>query len=102
MSDRDHKEGQAAHPVGFLQAPIDTGSVQVFGADPRHYQVGFTYRNYRGEVSERVVIPLQLGFGCNEWHPVPQYLLKAFDCEKKAERWFAMNDIVGWKAAPLL
>lgn len=54
----------------------------------------FVYSNYRGEISTRQVEPIKLWFGKTEWHPIPQWFLKAFDLEKKATRDFAMKDIV--------
>lgn len=53
----------------------------------------FIYRNWRGEVAERRVIPREIHFGATEWHPEPQWLLRAFDMDKGAERDFAMKDI---------
>ena len=55
----------------------------------------FTYRNYKGEVRDRTVTPLGVRFGATEWHPEPQWLLRAFDHDKQAEREFAMAGIVG-------
>lgn len=52
-----------------------------------------TYTNWRGETSEREIIPIRPWFGATEWHPEPQWLLKAIDVAKGAERDFAMKDI---------
>lgn len=54
--------------------------------------VVLTYTNYRGETAERRIIPFEVWFGSTEWHPEPQWLLRAYDCEKKAERDFALKD----------
>lgn len=54
--------------------------------------VKLLYRNYRGEVSNRTITPLKPWYGSTEWHPEPQWLLKAFDHEKDAERDFALAD----------
>lgn len=59
----------------------------------------FIYKNYRGEVSERVVIPVGIWSGSTEWHPEPQFLLKAFDVRKSAYRDFALNDVLFWGSA---
>ncbi len=53
----------------------------------------FTYKNHRGETATRTVSPISVRFGSTEWHPERQWLLKAFDHEKCAEREFAMADI---------
>lgn len=51
-----------------------------------------TYRNWRGEVSERNIVPQSVWFGATEWHPDPQWLLSALDTEKGAARDFALAD----------
>lgn len=57
------------------------------------------YTNWRGEYAEREIIPLHVWFGSTDWHPDPQWLLKATDVAKGAERDFAVKDI-GIKATP--
>lgn len=59
--------------------------------------VEILYTNWRGEKSIRLIIPEQIYFGKTEWHPLRQWLLKAYDCEKKAPRDFALKDIASWK-----
>jgi len=41
------------------------------------YGVRFTYRNWRGEVSERHVLPMRFWFGSTEWHPTPGRMMTA-------------------------
>lgn len=54
----------------------------------------FGYTNWRGEYAVRKVIPLKVWYGGTEWHPEPQWLLKALDAEKgNAERDFAIQDM---------
>lgn len=53
----------------------------------------FDYLNYRGEKSIRTVRPARIEFNSNEWHPEKQWLLIAFDFDKKKYRSFAMKDI---------
>lgn len=53
----------------------------------------FDYTNWRGEKDRRRVIPHGMRFGSTEWHPEPQWLMKAFDLDKQADREFAMRDI---------
>ena len=55
-------------------------------------KITMIYRNYRGEVGRRTIIPLAIWFGHTEFHPDPQWLLTAFDVEKKAQRDFALRD----------
>jgi hypothetical protein len=58
--------------------------------------VTIDYTNYRGERGLRRILPLDIKFGSNEWHPEPQWLLIAIDEDKKAERIFALKDIHSW------
>ena len=60
--------------------------------------LSFWYKNYRGELAERVVIPVRIYHGSTEWHPDPQWLMEAWDMEKDAIRAFAMSDM---QAPPL-
>ena len=56
--------------------------------------ITFTYRNWKGEVSERNVIPIKLWRGSTEFHIGNQLLLTAWDVDKKAERTFVVADII--------
>lgn len=57
--------------------------------------VTLTYRNWRGEISDRTIIPRRVWFGSTEWHPEAQWLLTAWDAGKDAERDFALADFLG-------
>lgn len=50
------------------------------------------YKNYRGETSERSIVPSGIRWGCNQWHPEHQWILRAWDFEKKDFRDFALKD----------
>lgn len=54
----------------------------------------FKYKNWKGEVSHRRVLPIDVWYGETEFHKEKQWLLKAFDLDKEADRNFAMNDIL--------
>ena len=54
----------------------------------------FKYKNWQGEVATRSIIPIKIWYGHTEFHSQDQWLLKAFDVDKKAERDFAVNDIL--------
>lgn len=60
----------------------------------------FFYTNYKGETSERFVRPLGVVFEANKFHPVEQWFLVAYDYDRKAERQFAMNDIICFSTRP--
>lgn len=51
------------------------------------------YKNYRGEVAIRSIVPLELYWGQTEYHPHDQWLLKVYDVKKNAERTYAFKDI---------
>lgn len=55
------------------------------------------YTNHRGQKSQRRIIPIMIGLSATEWHPDEQWLLQAWDLDKRADRTFAMKDIHGWK-----
>lgn len=58
--------------------------------------VSIVYTNYKGETALRKIIPENIWFGKTEWHPEDQWLLDAYDVEKKAKRSFALKDIRVW------
>lgn len=60
-------------------------------ADPKDLQV--VYRNWRGETSLRNIRPLRIEFRDTEWHPEPQWIMRAFDLDKGAWRDFALRDM---------
>ena len=57
------------------------------------------YTNFRGERSERRILPDRVWFGIAEWHPRAQWILDAWDLEKGALRSFTMADIHSWRPA---
>lgn len=62
-------------------------------AADRRPPLHFHYRNHRGELATRHVHPIMVWFGSTEWHKEPQWLLKAYDLERKADRDFALTDV---------
>lgn len=50
------------------------------------------YTNWRGVHSRRRIYPIGIDFRSTRWHPVAQWLLKAFDFQVGAERDFAVVD----------
>lgn len=56
----------------------------------------FIYKNYKGQTSERTVLPAGVLYGSNEYHKEKQYFLHAWDVEKKAYRDFALKDVVSF------
>ena len=58
--------------------------------------VAILYTNYRGETSVRRIVPKRIWFGKTDWHPEDQWILDAYDLEKKADRGFALKDVKAW------
>lgn len=54
--------------------------------------VVFHYTNYKGENALRRAIPRRVAFESTAWHPEPQWILYAYDIDKRAERGFALKD----------
>ena len=63
--------------------------------------VQFTYTNWKGKTATRTVRPIELKFGSTIWHKKPQYLLSAYDLDRKENRCFALSDISNWKQIDL-
>lgn len=59
-------------------------------------QVKIVYTNYKGETAIRSIEPIEIFFGSNQWHKDEQWLLRAYDIEKYAERTFSLKDIHYW------
>jgi hypothetical protein len=59
-------------------------------------QIKILYTNWRGEKAWRNIIPIEIWFGSTKWHEEKQWLLKALDVEKAAERDFALKDVESW------
>ena len=57
-------------------------------------QLLVVYKNWRGEVAERKIIPRRIWFGSNQWHPEPQWLLDAEDVAKGDVRSFSTRDFI--------
>ena len=53
----------------------------------------FDYVNHEGKIARRVAEPQEVFFGSTPWHTDEQWVMRAFDREKKAIRFFAMKDM---------
>lgn len=61
--------------------------------------VRFEYVNHDGKAGTRLVRPIRTWFGSTAWHPEPQWLLEAFDLDKRQTRDFAHSAIANWRPA---
>lgn len=55
--------------------------------------ITFTYKNWKGETSERKAIVSDFSYGSNEYHKEPQFMILGFDVDKSAYRTFTTKDI---------
>lgn len=55
-------------------------------------EISMVYRNYRGETSHRTIRPVSLSLTSTEYHADMQWILRAWDVDKGAERDFALRD----------
>lgn len=56
------------------------------------------YTNWEGATAPREIAPFGLWFGATQWHPVPQWMLRAVDVASGRVKDFAMADIRAWGA----
>lgn len=56
-------------------------------------KISFKYRNYKGIISVRTVIPREIIFSSNEYHKKEQWMILAYDIDKQADRTFTLVDI---------
>ena len=69
---------------------------------PKHSEVKvippamIDYTNHRGERGRRAIAPIRIYHGSTAWHPEEQYLLDAWDMDKRADRTFALKNVHSW------
>ena len=62
---------------------------------PHVTEVELDYTNWKGERRLRRVLPRELWYGATNYHPEPQWFIRAIDLEKNAVRDFALRDVHG-------
>ena len=55
------------------------------------------YKNHRGEIGTRCILPRKVWWGTSEYHEGAQWFLKAWCEDRKDYRDFAMKDIMKWE-----
>ena len=55
------------------------------------------YKNWRGEIGVRKILPLDIYFGSSEFHKEQQWLMKVWDLDKEDYRTYALKDIQKWR-----
>lgn len=74
-------ENQSISPAQAIAKPDTAKAIKV------------RYKNWRGEVANRTIIPQELYWGTTEYHPQEQWLLKVWDVDRNAERVYALQEI---------
>ncbi|MBO4245576.1 MAG: hypothetical protein J5892_02400 [Bacilli bacterium] len=65
-------------------------------ANMRKKVVTITYKNWEGITAKRNIIPIKLEYKKSEWHAHEEWILEAYDLDKKGHREFAVNNILVW------
>jgi len=86
---------QCEAQLNYFEVEIDDDKDVPHASAAERWQTTLVYKNWRDETSVRTIEPHRLFFGSNEWHKEPQWLIEAFDCEKKAMRVFALAGFRG-------
>jgi ADP-ribose pyrophosphatase YjhB (NUDIX family) len=63
---------------------------------PEERLIQILYTNHRGEIAVRRIFPIRIVFTSTEWHPTEQWLLRAYDFDRQAERRFALQNLHAW------
>lgn len=77
-----------------VELPPDV--VNAIGASAEHAAIRVKYKNWKGEVAARTIIPLSIFYGSTEYHKEGQWLLKVWDMGKEDYRTYAVKDILEW------
>lgn len=56
--------------------------------------VEFDYKNWKGEVSRRKVVPIQMFYGKTPHHSEPEWLVRSWDLDKNEYRTFAFSGML--------
>lgn len=89
--------GQVDENASFIATNEDEFKKIVDGRSINPKDVEINYTNWKGNISIRVIRPLQMWFGSTEFHPENQWLIEAWDYGKKDTRTFAVKDIHHWE-----
>lgn len=57
-------------------------------------EISIRYRNYKGVIGWRRIIPTRIYYGSTDFHPEDQWLLESHDLDKNLPRTFAFKDIL--------
>lgn len=55
------------------------------------------YKNWRGEIGERKIIPLGVKFSKNKFHKEEQWFLRVWDLDREEYRDYSIKDILSFE-----
>ena len=61
---------------------------------PYDIPIKVKYKNWRGEIGIRTIIPLFIHYGHTKYHSTDQWLIDVWDEDKNAQRTYALMDII--------
>ena len=62
--------------------------------------VHVNYKNWRGEITVRRIVPLEIYLGSTEYHKEEQWLLRVWDIDKEDYRIYALKKVLEWIKIP--
>ena len=80
--------------MGLTSAPSGADNAKTNKLREASQIITFVYKNWKGEIRERRVVPINIEFGHDYYHVPDQWLLHAIDMEKGARRTFAFEHIL--------
>jgi hypothetical protein len=93
---------EADEPAGLLHI-YSAASLEPLPPEPPPIEEGaapeavlILYRNWRGEVAWRSVVPSGVRWAATPWHREPGWILDGRDTQRDEVRSFAMKDILRW------
>jgi len=69
-------------------------NIERMQTQPVEIPIKVKYKNWKGEIGIRTIIPLKVHYGSSDFHLQNQWLMDVWDCDKDAQRTYAMMDIL--------
>ncbi len=91
-----YTHNSSARLIEAITSGIDIGkeNIPTIKINLNNHPLSFIYKNWKGKIDKRTVLPTKLWYGSTVFHKEDQWLLKAIDTNIIAERDFAIKDII--------
>jgi len=97
MKPRIHFDGGVCYSPDW-EEPFGEGCLLNHKYSCPHYipttSIKVKYKNWKGEIGIRNIIPKQIHYGSTNYHKENQWLMDVFDVDKDAQRTYAIMDII--------